>query len=79
MPSEYTQLPWIRRTEVVTDGETMFVKVWFQESDDIVVVPTGEFHRFCHRSVDWSYAVDAQEVDLENELHEAVGEIGSAL
>jgi hypothetical protein len=63
--SEYTSLPWIRRTEVVTDGETMFVKVWFHDSDDIVVVPTPELHRFAHRMMDHALDVERQEHDLE--------------
>jgi hypothetical protein len=79
MPPEYTSLPSIRDTEAVTDGEDFYVKVRFKGSDNVVVVPTDEFHRWCHRAMDHSYAVDAQEQDIEAGQADSVVEIRSAL
>jgi hypothetical protein len=71
---KFAVLPWIRETAVVTDGETMFVKVRFKDSDEVVVVSTSEFHRFCHRAIDWSFDVERQEQDLEGAQVESGGE-----
>jgi hypothetical protein len=64
MLPEYTSLPWIGDTDVVTDGEVFYVKVMLKGSDDIVVAPTSELHRWAHRAMDHSLDVERQEQDL---------------
>jgi hypothetical protein len=73
MPN-YTSLPWIRRTEVVTDGENVYVKVWLHGSDDIIVVLTSEFHRFAHKAMNHADDVERQERELEAALAEDWGQ-----